>query len=164
MSLYDRLETVRRNTGGAPVTSSTPSAGLVPTVRRTDPFAAVKASVHQALLDSLGPQLYDPNLEQAELDQRVRQTLQLVIDAEQTPLSSADRTRIAQEVSDEILGHGPLEPYLRDQEGVSRDHLVIAGDLSDVIAGNAGSLLSTRRPFSIRKKGPLPTPSITHFS
>ena len=46
----------------------------------------------------------------------MRQTLQATIDAEQTPLSHADRTRIAQEVSDEILGHGPLEPLLRDPE------------------------------------------------
>ena len=73
-----------------------------------DPFATVKAAVHQTLLESLGPQLYDPNLEQADLDQRVRQTLQVVIDGQQTPLSAADRTRIAQEVSDEIRGHGPL--------------------------------------------------------
>ncbi len=46
----------------------------------------------------------------------MRQTLQQTIDAEQTPLSHADRTRIAQEVSDEILGHGPLEPLLRDPD------------------------------------------------
>ena len=72
--------------------------------------------MHQALLDSLGPQLYDPHLDQNELEQKVRHTLQDVIDHEETPLSLADRTRISQEVSDEILGHGPLEPLLRDSE------------------------------------------------
>ena len=72
--------------------------------------------MHQALIDSLGPRLYDPHLPEAELAAQVRQTLQETIDAEQTPLSHADRTRIAQEVSDEILGHGPLEPLLRDAE------------------------------------------------
>ncbi len=46
----------------------------------------------------------------------MRTTLQEVIDLEQTPLSHSDRTRIAQDVSDDILGHGPLEPYLRDPE------------------------------------------------
>ena len=45
----------------------------------------------------------------------MRMTLQDVIDSEQTPLSHADRTRIAQDVSDDILGHGPLEPFLRDR-------------------------------------------------
>jgi pilus assembly protein CpaF len=76
----------------------------------------VKASVHQALMDSLGPQLYDPHLEQSELELRVRQTLQSVINSENTPLAAADRNRIAQEVADEILGLGPLEPLLRDGE------------------------------------------------
>jgi pilus assembly protein CpaF len=31
-------------------------------------------------------------------------------------MTAADRQRVAQEVADEILGHGPLEPYLRDPE------------------------------------------------
>jgi len=76
----------------------------------------VKASVHQGLIDSLGPQLYDPHLKQADLEQRVRLTLQTVLEGESTPLSASDRTRISQEVADEILGHGPLEPLLRDPE------------------------------------------------
>ncbi len=81
-----------------------------------DPFGEVKGRVHQALIETLGPRLYDPHLPEAELAAQVRQTLQQTIDAEQTPLSHADRTRIAQEVSDEILGHGPLEPLLRDPD------------------------------------------------
>jgi pilus assembly protein CpaF len=31
-------------------------------------------------------------------------------------MTAGDRLRVAQEVADEILGHGPLEPYLRDPE------------------------------------------------
>ena len=118
MSLYDRLETVRRTQSpvGHPGQVDAPLRPHAPAKASVDPFATVKAAVHQTLLESLGPQLYDPNLEQADLDQRVRQTLQVVIDGQQTPLSAADRTRIAQEVSDEILGHGPLEPYLRDND------------------------------------------------
>jgi pilus assembly protein CpaF len=111
MSLADRLESVRRSQQPVPETHV-----AQPRARVVDPFASVKASVHQALLDSLGPQLYDPHLDQAELANKVRHTLQEVIDAEETPLSLADRTRIAQEVADEILGHGPLEPLLRDSE------------------------------------------------
>src|SRR5580765_598555 len=116
MSLADRLENVRRSQ--QPVTEPTQAGGQQAAARPriVDPFAAVKASVHQALLDSLGPQLYDPHLDQNELESKVRHTLQDVIDSEETPLSLSDRTRIAQEVADEILGHGPLEPLLRDSE------------------------------------------------
>lgn len=116
MSLADRLESVRRASQPVEQTSSGPMSHSAERARIADPFSTVKASVHQALLDSLGPQLYDPHLDQRELEGKVRHTLQEVIDLEETPLSLADRTRIAQEVSDEILGHGPLEPLLRDSE------------------------------------------------
>ncbi len=79
-----------------------------------EPFADLKRNVHQALLDSLGPKLYDPHMTAAELEGRVRQTLQTVLEREETPLTNVDRTRIAQDVADDILGYGPLEPYLRD--------------------------------------------------
>ena len=116
MSLAERIEQAR---GSSPTTqgrheSTAPESAAAARLR--DPFAKVKASVHQALMDSLGPQLYDPHLEQSELELRVRQTLQSVINSENTPLAAADRNRIAQEVADEILGLGPLEPLLRDGE------------------------------------------------
>jgi pilus assembly protein CpaF len=120
VSLADRLDSVRRAQAAAeaPTTSATAAARPNAAARRrdADPFQEVKNRVHQGLIDTLGPRLYDPHLPEAELAQQVRQTLQTTIDAEQTPLSHADRTRIAQEVSDEILGHGPLEPLLRDPD------------------------------------------------
>jgi pilus assembly protein CpaF len=91
--------------------------GAVPVRRRiTDPYAEIKARVHTSLLQTLGPTLYDANMDESELEYRVRQTLQTVIEDEQAPLTGAERTRIAQEVADEILGHGPLESLLRDSE------------------------------------------------
>ncbi len=84
--------------------------------RHADPFAVIKRSVHEALLEALGPRLYDAHLDQRELEQRVTQTLQVVLQHDESPLTVADRSRVAQEVADEILGHGPLEPYLRDPE------------------------------------------------
>lgn len=83
--------------------------------RYIDPFAPIKRSVHAALLDMLGPSLYDARMDDAELEAKVRQALQTVIDQEQTLLSGADRTRIGNEIADEILGYGPLEPFLRDK-------------------------------------------------
>jgi pilus assembly protein CpaF len=82
--------------------------------RNADPFASVKRSVHQGLLETLGPKLYDAHLDQRVLEQQVTQTLHAVLQRDDTPMTAADRARVAQEVADEILGHGPLEPYLRD--------------------------------------------------
>jgi pilus assembly protein CpaF len=95
----------------------TTAAGIPIRTRRhgpADPFADLKRQVHQSLLDTLGPKLYDARLTQTDMEQKVRQTLQEVLSAGEMPLTSADRARIAQEISDDILGYGPIEPYLRD--------------------------------------------------
>jgi pilus assembly protein CpaF len=99
-----RTPGAHREKPGAP-----PRAG-----RHADPFAAVKRSVHEGLLETLGPQLYDAHLDQRLLDQQVTHTLQAVLQRDETPMTVADRSRVAQEIADDILGHGPLEPYLRD--------------------------------------------------
>ncbi|KRE39439.1 pilus assembly protein CpaF [Janibacter sp. Soil728] len=113
-NLADRLDRVRQATEATPAASTRRAGG--PQRRRQDPFAEVKARVHHELLTTLGPRLYDPNMSEHELATQVRATLQSVLEAEDTPLSQSDRTRIAQDVSDDILGHGPLEPYLRDPD------------------------------------------------
>jgi len=93
-----------------------PQAGVRRPARYADPFAGVKRSVHAALLETLGPTLYDAHVDQRELGQRVVETLQSVLWRDETPMTASDRTRVANEILDDILGHGPLEPYLRDPE------------------------------------------------
>jgi pilus assembly protein CpaF len=95
-------------------------------------------------MESLGPQLYDPHLEQSELELRVRQTLQSVINSENTPLAAADRNRIAQEVADEILGLGPLEPLLRDTEITE----IMVNGPDDIFVERAGKIFAVEAKFT----------------
>ncbi len=120
MSLADRLaQAQRQRTGqeGHANTTAPPSeAAPQRTPARTagDPFSELKRHVNQQLLETLGPKLYDARLTQTELEQQVRQTLQEVLSIGDVPLSAADRARVTQQISDDILGYGPIEPYLRD--------------------------------------------------
>jgi pilus assembly protein CpaF len=121
MSLADRLAQAQRERGAAAppaeVEKATSNNGQRHrTTATTDPFAEIKRSVHTALVESLGPQLYDAKTTQSELEQQVRTALQGVIAQEDRPLTMADRAKIAEEVADEILGYGPIEPLLRDPE------------------------------------------------
>ncbi|MFC6703972.1 CpaF family protein [Flexivirga alba] len=141
-NLAARIDLARQAQTGAP-----PDPAPLPGARRRrtrDVFAPVKDRVHQALMERLGPRLYDPNLPEAELAAQVRATLQSVIDAEQTPLSHADRTRIAQEISDDILGHGPLEPYLRDPDITE----IMVNGPSDIFVERGGRIHPTDASFS----------------
>src|ERR671938_1702310 len=126
MSLASRLEQVRieqalRERGRVGEDPGLMGRGGAPGIavrkrgpRNVDPFADLKRQVHQALLDTLGPKLYDARLTPSEMEQKVRQTLQEVLASGETPLTGADRARVSQEISDDILGYGPIEPYLRD--------------------------------------------------
>jgi pilus assembly protein CpaF len=110
VSLAERL--AQRRPGDRPE----PLRGLAAAVSRTTgPLADIRRRVHRELQEILGPQLYNERSVEV-LEQRVRETLQEVLNREETPLTAADRTRITAEICDEILGHGPLEPLLRDAD------------------------------------------------
>src|SRR5690349_24203631 len=70
----------------------------------TDAFRELKHTVHNRLLTQLGPKLYDADLTQGELERMVRGALQEAMQDEDVILTPADRTRIAQEIADDILG------------------------------------------------------------
>jgi pilus assembly protein CpaF len=144
MSLSERLEQARGSSPAAPSRRQSAPTETPAAARLRDPFARVKASVHQALMESLGPQLYDPHLEQSELELRVRQTLQSVISSENTPLAAADRNRIAQEVADEILGLGPLEPLLRDGEITE----IMVNGPNDIFVERGGKIFAVDAKFT----------------
>ena len=108
----DRTTTTVASTDAIPVNGKTKA----PKNAAEDDFRELKATVHNRLLQQLGPQLYDAELTQSELEQMVRATLQEVMADDQTLLTPQERTRIAQEIADDILGYGPIEPFLRDPD------------------------------------------------
>ena len=79
-----------------------------------DPIAEVRKRVHKSLLEIMGPKLYDEVGGDEDLAKRVRDIVNQLLSRDETPLAGGDRARIAREVTDEILGHGPIEPLLRD--------------------------------------------------
>ena len=87
-------------------------------------------------------------MDQDDLDSRVRAVLQDVLAAQERPLSSTDRARITQEISDDILGYGPIEPYLRDPD-VSE---VMVNGPDSVFLERRGRLVAGRRAASATRR------------
>jgi pilus assembly protein CpaF len=79
-----------------------------------DPFAEVKSRVHFTVIGDLGPQLYNVNMDPEDLRERVLADVRDQL-AQETGIARDDRQRIAIEVTDDILGHGPLERLLADE-------------------------------------------------
>ncbi|MBU6245439.1 MAG: CpaF family protein [Actinomycetales bacterium] len=78
--------------------------------------AGLKQEVQEQLMDSLGEELYSGHVDQPTLERMVFEAIQAVLIRNPRPLSGGDRARIVQEVIDDVLGNGPLEPLLRDPD------------------------------------------------
>jgi pilus assembly protein CpaF len=96
MELHERLTTARTTHQG-----------------ERDPFAELKNRIHFAVIGDLGPQLFNVNMDPVALRERVLADVRDQL-AQETGISRDDRLRIALEITDDILGHGPLEKLLAD--------------------------------------------------
>ena len=72
--------------------------------------------VHQNLIEELGPVLYDKAMGEDELRARVQDALQRFLMQENTPMSAMEKAQVIQEVSDDVLGYGPIDQLLRDDD------------------------------------------------
>ena len=73
----------------------------------------VKNRVHLRLLERLDLEHVD-QFEDNQVAQAIRQALTALLDEEKTPLNQEERLRLAKELEFEILGLGPLEPFMHD--------------------------------------------------
>jgi pilus assembly protein CpaF len=111
---------------------------------KADPITAVRRRIHKSLLEILGPQMYDEIAGDDDLAQRVKETIAKLLATEQTPLAGGDRARIAREVTDDILGHGPIEPLLRDP---SVTEIMVNGP-HQIYAERSGKIVSVDAEFN----------------
>jgi pilus assembly protein CpaF len=78
-----------------------------------DPFWEVKDRIHKAVISGLGPQLFNTETDPATLRGRVSGDITAQL-ATEPGIARSDRERLVRELTDDILGHGPLERLLAD--------------------------------------------------
>jgi pilus assembly protein CpaF len=120
MGLHDRI----KGQNGQPAGEAGPEqplalAGTPPQQREerpstaADPYAELKTRVHHACIAKLGPQLFTTETTE-DLHEQVHRAVTEQLTLDRTPLTREERRRIVRELTDDILGYGPLEPLLRD--------------------------------------------------
>jgi pilus assembly protein CpaF len=95
-------------TGGGP--ASRPFLGTMPA---RESFREAKYRVQNRLINELDPKLDLSN--QVEVRRQIEELFGKVADEEGLALTRAERVRMLEQITDEILGLGPLEPLLRDE-------------------------------------------------
>ena len=112
MSLYQRLHDVSQpNAGGE---GADDPSGYGAPARRDPVMDELRQRIHSHLIEELGPVLYDKRLSEDDLRRRVHEQLLSILAQERAPLSAADKGLLIQEVSDDILGYGPIDKLLKD--------------------------------------------------
>jgi pilus assembly protein CpaF len=127
MELHERLSTGRREQAIAP----------------KEPFADLKNIVHMHVISSLGPQLFDQRLDEEELRDRVVAEIRARLSTE-TTISREDRERLTSEITDDIVGYGPLERLLADD---SVTEIMVNGP-TDIWIERQGRLYETTVRFT----------------
>ena len=104
MSLYQRLHEVQRS-------------DLPEFASGRDPVLdELRQRVHHLLIDEVGPLLYDRRISEDELRRQLQEHLKVILGREKVPLSTADRTQLVQDLTDDVLGYGPISALLADPE------------------------------------------------
>jgi len=76
----------------------------------------LRRRLHYKVVEGLGPTLYDRQLSDAELKLRVMEMLEWALDQEESvPLARPDRLQLLQEIADDVLGYGPIDPFLAEE-------------------------------------------------
>lgn len=100
---------------------------------RVDVFAGLKQRAAEALYERMGARFSDSTLKEEDLRVVAREELSQVIDAEQVPLTPDERRRLIQDVADDVLGFGPLQRLLDDE------------DISEIMVNRADQIYIERR-------------------
>jgi pilus assembly protein CpaF len=132
MSLLKRIESARpagpgeerlpapagpsggRDVGPEGGSGGTPAASprLVTQLPARESFRDVKFRIQNRVIQDLDPKLDLTN--QVEVRRQIEEIFSRVIDEEGLALTRAERVRMLEQITDEIIGLGPLEPLLRD--------------------------------------------------
>ncbi len=119
MGLHDRIKGGSANGDGVSLDETLSSRAEAVAVQQqaertaVDPYAELKTRVHHACIAKLGPELFAAETT-GDLSERVLRAVTEQLALDRTPLTRDERRQLVREITDDILGYGPLEPLLRD--------------------------------------------------
>ena len=141
MKLNQRLQHANGGPPDAPATSQ-----LRPVSRQSappDPLTAIRQRAQESLYARLGGRLFRPEVTEEQLHRLVIEELGSVLQEDRAPLSIDERRSLAHDISQDVLGWGPLERFLADPE-VSE--IMVTGT-RPIYVERAGKLFATGDRF-----------------
>jgi len=114
-----RPETEEQEAGQVPVNTNTESTSEVVSLHpslsaREESLLQIRMAIHQSLLDKINLSMLD-KLPEEQVRAEITAIVPELLVTFDTPLNRDERANLVDEVLDELLGLGPIEPLLKDE-------------------------------------------------
>ena len=123
----------RRTLAGRMRRAEPAEPAAVASPEQNDPFAEIRQAAQAEAVRELGHELSEGDIREEDLHEKVTKAIDVALAEAGTPLSSTDRARLVREITHNILGYGPLEPFLADP------------DVTEVMVNNHHTIYVERR-------------------
>jgi pilus assembly protein CpaF len=114
-----------------------------PVSARNAQLEELRGKVHQYVIEQLGPLLTDARMTDADMRRRVAETLHAALQEEGVVLGASEKASLVQDVTDDVLGYGPIDRYLK-QDDVTE---VMVNGPNSVYVEEKGKLIKTDTRF-----------------
>ena len=91
-----------------------PSAAAAPPAARISLPPDVHAAIHRQVVKDLGPLLFDDTVHDAELEDRLRETIAVAFSEANIPVGGDLYEQFAADIRNDVVGYGPIEDLLND--------------------------------------------------
>jgi len=109
-----------------------------------DPMWLVRKKIADALYEKLGSRLFDPRMSRDKMNELVIGQIDELLTSEGTALRGAEKTNFIEQVLDDVMGLGPIEPLL-DDSTVSE---VMVNSTDPIYVERAGRIEQTNIRFA----------------
>jgi pilus assembly protein CpaF len=85
-----------------------------PGAQRQLQLEELRQRVHQYVIEQLGPLLTDTRLSDTETRKQVHEHVHKALAEEESALSGAERAQLVQDVTDDVMGYGPIDRLIKE--------------------------------------------------
>ena len=110
---------------------------------RTKLIDSIKRDVHLRLIEELSDVIFKKNVNDAELKLRVYKDAQGLLSDNGTPLTGEEKSKIVDDLIDDVVGYGPVEGFLKDNEITE----IMVNNPSTIYIEKFGKLYPTTKTF-----------------
>ena len=103
----------------------------------------IKKKIHSGIIEKLSDEIFKKKIADAELKLKVRREVSKLMREETIPLTSEEKQKIVDELVYDVVGYGPIEEFLKDDEVTE----IMVNNPKSIFIEKFGKIYSTDKSF-----------------